>query len=378
MNNFKKYLTDNDEDIFNHIEEIVKMETPSDNKELLDKAALWIAEKFEDLTGGSAEIIDNKETGNHVIGTFGQGEKQLLLLAHFDTVWESGTLNHMPFRKDSNKAYGPGIFDMKTGLIQTLYALKSIRELGEKLNKRIVCIFDSDEEIGNPTSKNLIEKEAKISERAFVMEPAMSEKGSLKTSRKGVGIYRMTVKGKPAHSGIDPEKGISAIEELARQTVYLHSLSNMERGITVNVGVFNGGSRSNVIAEEAMAEIDVRAKTVSDLKMITEEIENITPFHDGTEIEISGDINRMPLERTEGVIEMYQKALKISVELGIDLSEAETGGGSDGNLTSVYVPTLDGLGAVGDGAHANHEHINLNHVVDRTALLANLLKEYGN
>jgi|HigsolmetaGSP12D_1036236.scaffolds.fasta_scaffold01356_2 glutamate carboxypeptidase len=372
------YIENNKSQMYKLLKEIVEHESPSDDKEALDQLALWISEKFEELTGSKAEIIQNKYHGNHVRGEFGSGERQLLVLAHFDTVWPKGTLQKIPYSEKDGVAHGPGIFDMKGGLIQGLFAVHALYKLNKQLNKKIVFLFNSDEEIGSPTSQPLIEEEAKKSDAVFVLEPAISNAGSLKTERKGVGIFNIEVEGIPAHSGIDPEKGRSAIEELAHQIIYLHSLTDFETGTTINVGTINGGSRSNVIAEKAYAELDLRVKKKTEFDRVIPLIENLSPKVEGTTIKVTGGINRMPMEKNEAVEEMFQTAKAFAAEyFDFELTEMETGGGSDGNFTSPFAPTLDGLGAVGDGAHANHEFLILDEMPKRSALFAMLLFTYG-
>lgn len=378
MKNIINRIEENQELMLDYLKMIVEQESPSHDKERLDQLATWIANSFEELVGGKSEIIEVQEYGNHVRCEWGEGEEQILILSHFDTVWPQGTLEKNPFRIEGDKAIGPGVFDMKGGLIQGLFALKALRDSGIELEKKIVFFFDSDEEIGNPTSKPYIEAEAKKSERVFVLEPAMSEEGCLKTSRKGVGIYQLYAKGIPAHSGIDPDKGISAIDELAKQIGILHNETNLETGTTINVGLISGGTAVNVMAEHAHAVIDVRAKTTDELERIHEFIINLEAINDKAHVETTGEINRFPLERTVQVEEMYKIAKEIAAtELGFDLLEQETGGGSDGNLTAPFAPTLDGLGAVGDGAHANHEHLLVSHMPQRCALLAGLVMHFA-
>jgi glutamate carboxypeptidase len=368
----------NKQQMLDHLKTIVEFESPSHDKDRLDQLAYWIADTFKTLISGQSEIIEVEQYGNQVRCEWGEGEEQILIMAHFDTVWPVGTLKDKPFRIEGDCAYGPGVFDMKGGLIQGLFALKAIKEAGIQLKKKIVFLFDGDEEIGNPASRALIEKEAKKSERVFVLEPAMSVAGAIKTARKGVGMYEMRVSGIPSHSGIDPEKGVSAIDELAKQIIRLHSETDLSTGTTINVGKISGGSAVNVMAEHAFAEIDVRAKTTKELERIHEFILGLQPFNDKTEVITTGEINRYPLERTEEVESMFAVAKGIAkYDLGIELSEKETGGGSDGNLTARFTPTLDGLGAVGDGAHANHEYLQVSHMTERCALLAGLLMHYA-
>jgi glutamate carboxypeptidase len=368
----------NHEQMLHYLKTIVEHESFSADKERLDQLALWLSATFKELVGGTAEIIEVEKYGNHVRCEWGQGEEQVLVLAHFDTVWPIGTLTDMPFRVEGNRVSGPGVFDMKGGLIQGLFALKAIKDAGIVLDKKVVVFFDSDEEIGNPSSRRYIEEEAKKSDYVFVLEPGMTIEGALKTSRKGVGIYSMEVTGIPSHAGVDPDKGVSAIDELARQILKLHGETDFSTGTTISVGKISGGTATNVIAEKAAAEIDVRGKTAEELERVHSMLMDLKPLKEKTQLKMTGAINRMPLERTEKVQEMFGTAKRIAKEqLGFDLIEKETGGGSDGNLTAPFAATLDGLGAVGDGAHANHEHLLLDRMNERCALLAGLLIHYA-
>ncbi|PFG04514.1 M20 family metallopeptidase [Bacillus sp. es.034] len=378
MEEVVQFIKDKEAEMVDLLKQIVEHETPTANKELTDKLGAWIAEQFTRLTGGRTETIVNEQYGNHIRAEWGEGEEQILFLAHFDTVWPEGTIQEKPFRIVDGKAFGPGVFDMKGGIIQGLFAVHALHSLGKKLNKRVVFLFNSDEELGSPTSQELIEKEAARSERVFVLEPAMSTEGALKTSRKGVGIFQLKVDGKPAHSGIDPEKGVSAIGEIASQISYLHSLTDLSIGTTVNVGTVNGGTSSNVIAATAVAEIDLRVKAQEEFERVIPMIENLEPQDERTSLVVTGGINRPPLERTEEVRKMFQNAKSLAEQyLGFELKEKETGGGSDGNFSAQLAPTLDGLGAVGDGAHANHEHLIVKEMPVRSALVALLLLEFG-
>lgn len=378
MNDIIEFLKEKETKMLELLKELVELESPSLDKEMTDHVGTWLAEQFKKLTGGTVEVIHNDQYGNHLRGEWGEGKDQLLLLTHFDTVWPKGTLERKPFRIEDGKAYGPGVFDMKGGIIQGLFAIHSLQQLGKKLNKKVVFLFTSDEEIGSLTSRSLIEQEAAKSERVFVLEPAMSTEGALKTARKGVGMFHLTVTGIPAHSGVDPEKGVSAIGEIAEHIRYLHSLTDLAIGTTVNVGTIQGGTTSNVMAAKAVAEVDLRVKTQDEFDRIIPLITQLTPYNDKAKVEITGGINRPPLERNEGVISMFQKAQKVAKEyLGLELIEKETGGGSDGNFTGPIAPTLDGLGPVGDGAHAEHEHLIIEDMPIRSALVALLLMEYG-
>ncbi len=359
------------------LETIVNMESFSSEKHLTDKLADKLVEIFEQTTGGKAQIIPNKDFGNHVRGEWGQGDEQVLILCHFDTVWPEGTTKTNPFRidPDGTKAYGPGIYDMKGGLVQGLYAVNALQTLGKKTNKKVVFLFNSDEEVGSLTSKELILAEAAKSKYVLVLEPS-APGGAVKISRKGVGMFDIKVTGKPVHAGNDHEKGRSAIEELARQIQYIHSLTDYDKQTTLSVGIIQGGSTRNTVAEHAEAQIDLRIQTAAEAERIYQIIMNLKPQTEGTTLQITGEINRPPMERNAQMLEIYGKAKKIAQEeLGLDLLEKAVGGASDGNFTSVIKPTLDGIGAVGDGAHANHEYIDLTQMPQRSALVALLLEK---
>jgi glutamate carboxypeptidase len=376
MNGVLEFLQTKENEMVEVLKNIVEKESPSLDKELTDQLGYEVKALFEKYTGGNASIISNDVHGNHIRGEWGTGDQQVLISAHFDTVWPRGTLSSMPFAIEEGKAYGPGAFDMKGGIVQGIFALHAIKELNKKLNKKIVFLFTSDEEIGSPTSQAIIEEEARKSEYVLVLEPAMSKEGAIKTARKGVGMFRLKVKGKPTHAGIDPEKGASAIAEIATQITYLHNLTNFNKGTTVNVGVVSGGTNSNVVAAEAVADIDLRVKTQLEFDRVIPLIKEIGPNLKGTEVLVEGGINRPPLERTEHVAELFYVAKGIAKQyLGIELNEKSTGGASDGNFTAPFAPTLDGLGAVGDGAHAHHEHVVISQLPVRSALLSLLLIE---
>jgi glutamate carboxypeptidase len=282
----------------------------------------------------------------------------------------------MPFRIEDGKAFGPGVFDMKAGIVQGLFALLALRELRRDIRCKIVFLMTSDEEIGSHTSRALIEAEAARSRCVLVLEPAAGPQGALKTSRKGTGTFRIDVKGVSAHAGLEPEKGRSAIEELSRQIVHLHGMSNAERGITLNVGRIKGGTASNVVAPSASALLDLRIQKLADADEVLPRILGIQPFLEGTRLTVQGELNRPPLERSEQVVALYQRACRIAQsEMSFELPETAVGGASDGNFTAPFAPTLDGLGAVGDGAHANHEHIVIEELPRRSALLARLIEE---
>lgn len=378
MHNIHAFLEGKREEIYDYLKEIVEHESPSHDKALLDELAQWISSTFERLTGGRSTIIENKEQGNHVLGEWGEGEGQILILAHFDTVWPKGTLSKMPFQIKDGIASGPGVYDMKGGLIQGMFALHTLKELGLALNKKVVYLFNSDEEIGSPSSRDVIQKEAEKSDIVFVLEPGAGLEGSIKTFRKGAGIFEVEVTGVPAHAGADPEKGISAVEELAHQILYLHSLTDFNTGTTINVGKIDGGTASNVIAEKATAKVDLRVKTKDEFDRVVPLIKGLKPKLEGTKVSVTGGVNRPPFERTAQVETLFETAKSLASKyLDFELTEQGVGGFSDGNLTAPITPTLDGLGVVGDGAHANHEHVILSDIPKRTALLVMLLLTYG-
>lgn len=302
-----------------------------------------------------------------------RGRGAQLLLGHVDTVWERGTLERMPVTLADGQLRGPGVFDMKGGLVQAVFALRALRELGLEPPVTPVLFLNSDEEMGSAESTRPLRRLARRVQRVFVLEPALGPDGKLKTGRKGVGRFTVTVHGRAAHAGLAPEEGASAIVELAHVILRLQALADPARGITVNVGVVAGGTRSNVVAPEARAEIDVRVLTQADGAAIERAIRGLTPVTPGTRIVAEGAVDRPPLERTPRNRALFAKAQAAAGELGIALGEGTAGGGSDGNTTSLYTATLDGLGAVGDGAHAVHELVFVDRLPERAALLALLL-----
>lgn len=365
-----EYTKSKQSNILETLERYVKAESPSNRKDLVDKCGKVLQDIFIELIGIQAEVYPQTDVGDHLKFTYGNGDEQILILCHMDTVWDQGKL---PFRIEGNYAYGPGILDMKGGATQAIWAIKTIKDLGIKLNKKIVFIFNSDEEIGSPTSRTIIEKEALKSSLVLVAEPP-SDDGSLKTQRKGVGRFKLQIKGVAAHSGNNHEDGVSAIEELARQIIYLHSLTDYSIGTTVNVGVVKGGSKTNVIAGFAEADIDFRVETLEEGRRMENLIGGLQPRLKGATIELEGRLNRPPMERTASTLELFEKVRKIGQELGLKLTEASAGGGSDGNFTSALgIPTLDGLGALGAGPHAELEHIVIDQLPIRTAMFAHIL-----
>lgn len=378
MKELVSFLKDKEQKMVDLLETLVNLESPSDQPNLTAKIGEFLSKTFVEMTGGTLEMLPSHQYAPHIKGKWGSGEGQLLIVTHMDTVWPEGTLEEMPFQIKEGKAYGPGTFDMKAGIVQALYSINALHELGIVLNKKVVLMMTSDEELGSPTSKDYIIEEAKKSDCVFVLEPSQGKEGALKTARKGVGTFEIRVHGVPSHAGIDPEKGASAIEELAEQITYLSSLTDLEKGTTVNVGLIDGGSQKNVIAEDAHAVVDVRVQSQEELNRIVPLIKNLKPNDPDVQITVTGEIYRPPLERTDEIEKLFKKAKKLAGEyLDMELIEEFTGGGSDANFTASITPTLDGLGAVGAGAHAHHEHAVIDQMPKRSALLALLLCEYG-
>jgi glutamate carboxypeptidase len=354
------------------IETLVRLESPTTDKAAVDRCGAELSARLEAI-GGRVTRLTRADRGDHLLAEFGCGSSQLLLLGHFDTVWPVGQLERMPFVDAGGRLHGPGIFDMKGGIAIGMLATRALLETDVRSSHRIVMLWTTDEEVGSGTSREAIEEEARRSEAVLVLEPSLPG-GALKTSRKGCGQYEMVVRGIAAHAGVDPAKGASAIHELAHQICRLHRIPELSPGISLNVGVIAGGSRPNVVAEEARAVVDARAATRHEMELIDASIRQQQPHDPRVRLEVSGGFERPPLERSSAVARLYNRAREIAGELGFDLPEGATGGGSDGNFTAaVGVPTLDGLGAVGDGAHALHEHVDVESLPVRAALVAGLL-----
>ncbi|MBI3732076.1 MAG: M20 family metallopeptidase [Chloroflexi bacterium] len=372
------YLQPQREAMLDSLRALVELETPTDDKAAIDRAQAFLRAQFE-AAGGRVETAPQPDAGNHLRAEFGGGgqdKPQLTILTHIDTVYPLGTLAAMPFRNEGRIARGPGIFDMKGGIVIGLYALKALRALNLMPSRKVVFLVTSDEETGSRTSRGLIESEARRSDTVLVLEPGVGPQGALKTWRKGVGGFWLTVKGRAAHAGADPERGRSAIVELAHQIVKFHALNDPAKGTTVNVGVVGGGTRSNVVAAEAHAEIDVRVMTVGEWARIEQAAQALQPATPDTTLHITGGLNRPPMERTPQAMARFAQAKQIAAQLDYALDETGTGGGSDGNFTAALgIPTIDGLGAVGNGAHSPHEHIIVGMLPMRAAVVAGLLTE---
>ena len=378
------YFNERRNDIVSTIRELVEIESPSDNKAAVDRVAEAIAEKFSRL-GGEVRFHRAKDFGSHLQVNFGgKSAKPVLLLGHYDTVYPLGTLATMPCRVERNQLTGPGVLDMKSGIALMLHALAALqdwhggspgKEQGGGLPRPVNVLLVSDEEVGSDSSRAITEALAKRAAAVLVLEPSYGRQGAVKTARKGVGEYLVKVTGKASHAGLDFQKGVNAILELARQIERISRFTDLKKGLTVNVGIVSGGSRTNVVPAEAAAQVDVRIARMKDAAGIDKKMRSLRPFHRKCKIEISGGNNRPPMERTAGVAALYAQASAIARELGWKLGEAAVGGGSDGNFTAgLGIPTLDGLGAVGDGAHAPHEHILISELPRRAALIAGLIE----
>lgn len=360
------------------IESLVAIESPSTDKTAVDRCGAELARRLEAI-GAGVTRIPIAERGDHLRAEFVEAgrrpSRQILLLGHFDTVWPVGQLDRMSIRRDGGRLHGPGVFDMKAGIAIAMLAARAVREGGAALSgpRTIVMLWTTDEEIGSGTSRALIEAEARLSETVLVLEPSLPG-GALKTSRKGCGSYELVVHGVSAHAGIEPQKGVNALEELAHQILRIQALQDLDRGVSVNVVQATGGTRSNVIPDFARATVDARARTMADAEWLDRELRALPRVNPWSALEITGGFDRPPLERTGAVVRLYERARELAAEMGLTLHEGATGGGSDGNFTAALgVPTLDGLGAVGDGAHALHEHVEIEALADRAALVAGLL-----
>lgn len=349
------------------LRELVEIESPTYSPGVRAVAARMAGEL--EALGGDVRVLD----GEHVVADLDGDGEPLLLLGHTDTVWEEGTLASMPFRVEDGVAFGPGVYDMKGCLVLMLEAIRAARP-----GRRALRVFlTADEEQGSRTAREPMAEAARDVAAALVVEPPTAN-GHLKTSRKGLGRFHIAITGRPAHAGTSLVEGASAVEELAHQILRLHALTDHDRGVTVNVGVVHGGTRENVVAAYADARLDVRVAQRADLERLERILRGLEPAIDGTSIEVDGEWTRPPLERTPGSARLFARAREIGRELGVDLQEASSGGGSDGNLVGALgVPVLDGLGAEGKGAHAHDEQIRLDALPVRTALLARLLEDPG-
>ena len=373
------YFKASNDNMVEFLENLIHYESPSNNPNSQKALLEFLENKLKSL-GYFTLNVPGKKTGGFLYARPRNRDRKKplqLLLGHCDTVWEKNTLLKMPISKNDGKMTGPGVYDMKAGLTQLIFSLQVIDEMSLHSHLSPVILINSDEEIGSRESRHIIKRLAKIAERAFVMEPPLGLEGKLKTARKGLGRFTITVKGKAAHAGLDPGKGINAIVELSHQVQKLFAMNDFDKGITVNVGTIQGGISPNVVAPESKAVVDVRVLNKEDGEFITERIYNLQPTIPDVEIKVDGGIGRPPMERTARNQKLWQLAKTKALLLGLDLEDATAGGGSDGNTSSTYTATLDGLGTTGDGAHAIHEFIYLDQLPERTALLTLLLLSHS-
>ena len=369
---FLDYCLANHDWLLEFIEALVAIESPSDDPAAVNRCGKELADRLEAI-GGTITRVSSSAAADHLRASFGSGERQILLLGHFDTVWPVGQLAQMPLKRDHGRLHGPGVFDMKAGIGLATLATRALIDRVDLITARIVMLWTTDEEVGSTTSRGLIETEAAKSDAVLVFEPSLPG-GGLKTSRKGVGQFEMITRGVPAHAGLDPGKGVSAIRELARQIIALDDLQDPASGVTVTAGIVSGGTRANVIPAEARATIDARANTRADADRVQRTLRGLKPQVAGARVEVTGGFARPPLERTADVVKLFEIAKSVAAEIGVTLEEGSAGGGSDGNFTAaIGIPTLDGFGAIGDGAHALHEHVEIDALVPRAATIAGVL-----
>ncbi len=373
MSQILNYLNSQQKTMVSVLETWINQDSPTYYKPAVDTMGQMTAQAFVEAGGTLTATYPQTELGDHYTVAYGEGDSQILILCHFDTVWPMDEAKKRPFTIENGYGKGPGVHDMKGGTLIALFALKALHHLQLKPRHKLVYFFNSDEEIGSLTSRALIEAEGAKSSYCLVLEGAHN-KSILTTSRKGVGRYQINITGLAAHAGVEPEKGISAIEELARQTQTLHAMTDFERGITVNVGVISGGERPNIVAPYANAEVDLRIMTRPDGEEINQKILGLQPQLSGCKVEVSGGVNRWPFEETPTGLALFDKAETIAKNLGFGVEKFQSGGGSDGNLVAALgVPTLDGMGSLGGGAHALSEHTILDALPLRAALLAELI-----
>ena len=355
------------------LEHMVNLDSPSLDKALVDRLTRFVGQEFSRI-GGEVDFIRMAKFGDHLRVRFsGESQESILILGHTDTVFPADEASRRPFKIENGLAKGPGVFDMKAGIVLAWWAIRDLVEKGP-LKRSLTVLLTSDEEVGSHSSRELIETEASQARCVLVLEPSLPG-GAAKTARKGVGRFTIKAIGRAAHAGVDPETGVNAIEEIAHQVIRVHQMANRERGTTVNVGVIQGGTRTNVVPAEAAIEVDARIASVEEAARLTREIRGLEPRLAGATLEIRGGINRPPMERTTETARLFGIARSVAVELGIDLQEGATGGASDGNFTAAMgIPTLDGLGAVGGFPHGLGEFVDVNSLPDRAALIAGLIE----
>ncbi len=372
---FVEYLQPHLGAMINLIRDLVQYESPSHSKRSVDELGHYLADVFR---GARARVAmhGSDRFGDHVQADFDGEGARVLLLGHHDTVWDVGTLKSMPFRQDNGHLFGPGVLDMKTGLVQALFAIDALRAVRGRLPRPITLLSVTDEEVGSESSRKITERIAQECRAVLVLEPAFGLHGALKTARKGIGDYTIRVQGKSAHAGLDFKRGANAIVELSHQLLKIEKFTDVKSGMTVNPGVIRGGTRTNVVPAEATCEIDIRISKLSQSAMLEKKFRSLHPVDQRCVLEVEGGVNRPPMERTPEIAKLFKLAQRLGPEVGLKLKEAAVGGGSDGNFTAALgVPTLDGLGPVGEGAHAPNESVLIDQLIPRTVLLARLLEE---
>jgi len=370
---FIEFLNLNHDTIFDDVKALVARQSPSLDKNSVDICGTFIINLVKKRLNVEGERFARENVGDHLLFKVGNGNHKTLILGHFDTVWDLDRLNT---KIEDGKFYGPGAYDMKAGLVQAIWATKALQNNGNLEDHQIWLLFTSDEEISSSQSRELIEETAAQCQQVLVLEPSEEGTGNLKIGRKGVGVFHVTVHGKASHAGNNPLAGISAAEEMAHQILRINALQDMARQTSVNVGIANAGSRINVIPEFASIDIDVRVATMEEAKRIENEIYALKPTRDGIKLSISGGLNRPPMEPNDTNQKLFRLAQQCARKLGFEVGGSCVGGGSDGNFTAALgIPTLDGLGPVGGGAHATYEHINIADLVTRSALVCEIIRQ---
>ena len=375
MHEMMTHFTQRTEEMLDHLRQMVEIESPSTDKAAVDRLGRWVAEQAR-RAGAAVEVVPSTRWGDHLLARWGAGEGGFLLLCHLDTVWPTGTLEARPWRVEGDRAYGPGAYDDKGSAVVILWALAGLRQLGLAPARPVTVLFNSDEETGSRSSRSLIEAEAKRAAVVFCVEPARPS-GALKVWRKGTGQYVITAFGRAAHAGADHEQGINAIEELAHQVLRLQGMTDYSAGTTVNVGWMQGGTRTNVVPDRAQIRVDLRVRTAAEGARMAAAIGALQPVLPGARLEIKGGLSRPPMEESPLTLGPFRRAQEIGAELGLNLTAEGTGGASDANFTAALgVPTLDGLGPVGDGAHSVDEYVLIPSLPERAALMAALLSRW--
>jgi glutamate carboxypeptidase len=369
------YLRDHQQEMVDQLQQFIALESPTNHKPSVDQLGMVLAEQLRQL-GAAVEILPQTEVGDVIRARWGQGDDGLLILSHMDTVWDVGTVTGRPTTVEDGKLYGVGSMDMKGGIVIALWALRALREHNVFPDQQITYLLNSDEETGSQVSGGIIEEEALKHRAVFVTEPP--EHGAYKTARKGVSSYRVTATGRAAHAGAEHAQGVNAIEELARQILIIQGMTDYEIGTTANVGVVEGGTRGNVVPAQASAQVNVRATTRANAIKIDEQMHALKPHHPEATIEVEGGIGVPPMERTPEIAALFKQAQSLAREMGIEITEGSTGGGSDGNRTAALgVPTFDGMGVVGEGGHSIHEYAVIDSLSERAAIMAAMLRTRG-